>query len=373
MKVLLIGNSPSAFSAAQMLHDLGASLCWFLPSSWRDGLSSKMIEFVETIQIDHKIKHQKVLRVSKRFLDRDEMSAGARMKDLFRVVYALDPREMLASFEETNPTVYASLSSEMKNSLVSEMEAFEDGDFVIFAPHDDEFPNLAGPGGSPAIGELKLKDKILYGQKALKKDVLPSDQEVLIVGSGRLALEKLLTLESWILESMGNRVFIASTEEMPFAKIMTENINLREKFFRFDEIVQAPFRKKVEEFFEKTKKWNELEDYEKVKVSRPEEPIPQIVYFSGHNVTSIEKMLESERLYATLEMPAFREAKIQKENGVIDLKTIGCDQVFVFTGHRPELKKYFPEQEVGYFQNRSESELKAELDEFIKKYFRLEP
>jgi hypothetical protein len=74
-----------------------------------------------------------------------------------------------------------------------------------------------------------------------------------------------------------------------------------------------------------------------------------LVFFSGHNVTAVDELIDRRRMFLTLEKPDFREGKIHPENNQLDLKTIGVDHVI--NGHAQKDLKLIQldSDEKGYF------------------------
>ena len=84
------------------------------------------------------------------------------------------------------------------------------------------------------------------------------------------------------------------------------------------------------------------------------EPIPRLVFFSGHNATAVDQLIDKRRLFLTLEKPDFREGLKQPENNQLDLKTIGVDRILVMNKlQRPKIETHLSQNEIGYFECES--------------------
>jgi len=95
--------------------------------------------------------------------------------------------------------------------------------------------------------------------------------------------------------------------------------------------LEIEFQQEIEVFTKKLRDWQELDDFVQVKIPRPSEPIPRLNFFSGHNVTAIDELIDRKRMFLTLEKPEFRNGKKHPENNNVELKTVGVDQILI--GH----------------------------------------
>jgi len=99
----------------------------------------------------------------------------------------------------------------------------------------------------------------------------------------------------------------------------------------------------------KLREWQSLDDFVQVKIPRPVEPIPRLVFFMGHNASAIDQLIDNKRIFLTLETSDFRTSKMQPENNELDLKTIGVDCVLVSNGFRAN-EVNLDDEEIGYFK-----------------------
>lgn len=374
MKLAILGSSPIALEAALRFHFHGASLTLFPgneePVSWdpspdmyTDHLGKRTLietgvptvkttsfegwkEFYQQPLLNFLRQHQAVkehavVSVTKRFLNKEEEIPGkSRFYDLFRVIYELNPQEFIEEQKLSNPDLYQKLSEEFMGSLQSTIEMYEDFDVVI----DCRFPmvtkSMAVNGR--ALGEKRVDPKkVIYGLECLKERPLASDRDVALIGSGNLAAEVLLKLEEWIKDPRMN-LFVISTDADPFAG--------NEKVAHVLRAMEKDFLADVEKFETKLREWQELDDFVQAKIPRPAEPIPRLNFFSGHNVSAVDELIDRKRLFLTLEHPDFREGRKHPANNLLELKTIGVDRIFVALD--PVKKNITPDLRIlerGYF------------------------
>lgn len=399
MKLAIFGSSPIALEAALRFNAHEASLTWFngdemlspmfesSPTAWSDVTSElgwetlkqsggsafdkenfswekwfkhyylPLAEYLKTVQ---EVKPHKVLSVTKRFLaSEEEIKGSTRFLDLFRVIYQLNPEEFINQQKESNPETYERLSEEFVQSLQSSLEMYEDFDLVIDLRDPLKASSLAVSGR--ALGEGRVsKDKIYYGIDALKKAGhyvgSPDVRELCLVGSGDVATEILLKLESW-LKDIRSRLFIVSAEADPFqAFLKGAKSATRERVESLFNFMNEQFQSEINEFHQKLREWQELDDFIQAKMPRPAEPIPRLVFFSGHNVTAVDQLIDKRRLFVTIEKPEFREGIKQPENNHLDLKTIGVDEVLVANSLVKEnVREFLRSQEIGYYDWRPQS------------------
>lgn len=395
MKIALLGNSSFALEAALWLDNLGASLTWFRldeiqhesalkNNSWDDWTTSlgaerlasntdltflkspfnfdqwkknyelPLIEILKTTQV---IRPYKVLSITKRYLaPGEEVSGKSRLIDLFRLIYEINPEDFILEQRKNNPETYERLTQEFVDSLQKTVEMFEDFDIVIDLRYPSyESASLARTGR--ALGENRVsKDKVHKGLKAIERvrHLNENTRELALLGSDYLSAEVLISLEGWLSDER-NRLFIISTEELPFEKVLSEgNSLIKNKLGEVLYKIEQRFEKDVNKFQSDLREWQELDDFIQAKKTKPTEPIPQVNYFSGHNLTAIDELIDRKRLFLTLEKPDFREGKKHPENNGIELKTIGVDEVL--STH-----------------SEKERNIETKLDSFEKGYFSLVP
>lgn len=393
MKLAILGSSPIALEAALRFHEHEAAVTWFdsgscffeglFTSASLDPLSltsetglrilksleknydPKSFSFEEwrthyfeplrnMLASTQAVKSHRPVSVTKRFLAPEEQGEKSRFSDLFRIIYTVDPKAFIESQKETDPEMYKKLSEEHVGSLKSSIEMFEDFDLVIDLREGFESTSLSPTGR--ALGEKRANpEKVISGIATLSeaqnwvKD--ESKREVALIGSDALAAEVLIKFKDWLSDPR-NRMFLITTEEEPFSKFLKstnpESKNILEKVLSE---VEDRLQKDFDDFHEKLREWQELDDFVKVKKPRPAEPIPQLNFFSGHNLTAIDELIDKNRLFVTLEKPEFRNGKKHPENNLVDLKTLGVDGILGTLNLRaPEIKIGLAQDEVGYFE-----------------------
>lgn len=389
MKIAILGRSPIALEAAITFHSHGASLTWFLGNeesslfttpefltndfvsdlgqnllkeigvvyspevfSWSDWLNFYEAPLVEYLRRNQEVKSDEVVSITKRFLaPRETILGRSRFLDLFRIIYKVNPKDFIEEQKETNPETYERLSEEFIHSLSSSIEMYQDYDLVLDLRNDFMKASIAISGR--ALGESRPSDKVHHGIEAIKfaQGLVPSPEirEMFLVGSNSISAEIIISLELW-LKDPRSRLFLATTEEEPFFEFLKESASssgdkLRSIFKWMDE----EFEREVFTFTQKLREWQELDDFVQVKIPRPVEPIPRLVYFSGHNVTAIDELIDRKRMFVTLEKPEFRMGKKHPENNHLDLKTIGVDQVLVSYTKKDQSILGVDPNEVGLF------------------------
>lgn len=390
MKLALIGRSPIALEAALRFHLHGASLTWFIdeddvtlfssssPSphtftsdigkgvlteigatyspkefSWKEWSEQYERPLLNYLRAHQEIRSDDVISITKRFLGpREEIPGRSRFLDLFRVIFRVNPRDFIEEQKDTNPETYKRLTEEFINSLATSIEMYQDYDLVLDFSSDLKKASASVSGR--ALGEGRASEKVHFALEALRKaqslEPEQESREVALIGSGALSAEILLALEDWLKEERSN-LFIVTTEEEPFKAFL--EIAEPESGRRLRSILErmeAEFKSEVNGFIEKLRSWQELDDFVQAKIPRPAEPIPRLNFFSGHNVTAIDELIDKRRLFLTLEKPEFREGKLHPENNGLDLKTIGVDQIFVGHGKKAKERRTLDPDEKGFFE-----------------------
>lgn len=389
MKVAILGHNPIGLELALYFDQIGASVVWMGANSdlnrydsfcrsgydlswltgplgearlgsiktfenFEDYFKSYFRPLAEYLRDAQDLKLVEVESVNKRFLrSEEEIQGRSRFLDLFRIRYSVDPKEFVETQKNANPEVYERLTTEMLHSLQTRVEMYEDVDLVINAL-ERRTPRSLGTNGA-ALGESRIKtEKLVYGDEALASiELLKKDnemREVVIVGSGEQAALGLIDLHPWLKEFPSARLFIVSAEADPFEGLRTSSPKLYEKVRTVLDNQEAEYKEESNEFLAKLREWQELEDYIKVKKPRPAEPIPRLVFFSGHSVTAVDQLIDKRRLFLTLEKPEFRDGLKQPDNNVIELKTIGVDKILVLGGsEKKNIHSSLRHDEMGYF------------------------
>jgi hypothetical protein len=385
MKLAILGSGPLALEAALEFHHHGAAVTWFnapeiepesfferdysdcvgpyaktflkdIPKNltWMNFKEHVYTPLENLLKTQQEVKSHVVSSITKRYLAPGEQIEGkTRFLDLFRVMYQINPERFINEQKENNPETYERLSSEFVQSLQSTIEMYEDFDLVMDLRRKTQPTSLALTG--KALGEARVsKDKVHYGFDSLAKSktYFKNDQvrELALIGSGALAGEILVQLSDW-LKDPHTRLFIVSAEAKPFDIYLSTAEEASAKALKslFD-FMEAEFEKEVNDFHQKLREWQELDDFVQAKKPKPTEPIPRLVFFSGHNASAIDQLIDKNRIFLTLEKPQFRQGLKQPDNNILELKTIGVDEVLVASPlKKPEITLYLDQHEVGYF------------------------
>jgi hypothetical protein len=369
MKLAILGHSPLALEAAIRFHLHGAALTWYIDPddftlfdsslfptdsftsdlglsllkeinvnysptifNWSDWTQNYEKPLIDYLRVHQEVRNDEVISISKRFLAPEEVIPGrTRFLDLFRIIYRVNPREFIEEQQEVNPETYKKLTEEFITSLTSTIEMYQDYDLVLDLRSDLSKASAAASG--KALGESRLTDKVTYSLEALAKSkkIVPSAhlRDIAIIGSDSLAAEMLLSLGAWIHDQRSN-LFIVTTEEEPFKDFLSKaNAATAEKLMKLINAIEEEFQQEIEVFTKKLRDWQELDDFVQVKIPRPSEPIPRLNFFSGHNVTAMDELIDRKRMFLTLEKPEFRHGKKHPENNNVELKTLGVDQILI--------------------------------------------
>lgn len=393
MKLAILGSTPIALEAAVRFHAHGAALTWFKGTdedvyplftsatfapldftsetglallqsidkkyspkvfSWNEWQEFYAAPLEQYLRSEQKVRNQQVVSITKRYLAPQESIAGkTRFHDLFRVIFLVNPKEFIEQQKEADPEKYQKLTSEFVGSLQSTIEMFEDFDMVLDCRLPLERGSLAISGR--ALGEGRVSsDKLISGLMVLKHPELIKDsaevREIALIGSEALAAEVLLKLGDWITDPR-SRIFLITTESQPFAAFEAKaHPETKKAFLHFMQGVEERLEKDFNQFHQKLREWQELDDFVQVKMPKPVEPIPQLNFFSGHNATAIDELIDRKRLFLTLEKPDFREGLKHPENNRVELKTLGVDMVLVANPmKRQNIAQHLGPKEPGYF------------------------
>lgn len=393
MKLAIIGSNALALEASLRFHIHGAAVTWFIHDSQigrsifeesQDTeylVSSNGLDILKTLNLtyvaekkfnyekwkneyflplvsflsqEQRVKFHQVSSITKRYLAAKETPHGkSRFFDLFRITYEVNPQEFIKEQEEQNPETFERLSQELVLSLQTHLEMYEDFDLVLDLRESDWIKSLSITGH--ALGEKKVsREHLSYGHEALdlvKNSSLISEmRELVLIGSSPLAAEILMTLSPWLKDER-NRLFIIAHEAWPFAQFMEEaQEQLKNQLKDVVTYFESEFEKETTSFHHKLREWQQLDDFVQAKIPRPVEPIPRLVFFSGHNATAVDQLIDKKRLFLTLEKPDFREGLKQPENNLLDLKTIGVDRVLVALDfERKPLEINLSPDEKGFF------------------------
>ena len=331
MKMAIIGSGPLAILTASHFDKMGADVVLFQRSPL-GGNVRFLLEHFPTFKLKHEntemtvteffektivptvialeefklTKQGDVLRVHKRFLHPEEkVPAKSRMHDLFRVIYSLNPQENILKQLEESPEMFKQLGEDVINSLHRPVESFEDFDIVIEATGLGQGPAPMGAGKSYALNETNLHDSsvIFYEKDIFTKLNLENKKSIILVGEGVSLKLALLKFKSWLMEKPGRELHWV-TYQPTNIPCGVEWLDLEVE--NFLKAIAEKFETSKIEFEKKMHEWRDLEDYVKVKIPKPLEPTPLLIVHEGFDVTSVDRLLDREGVFATIESPDFR-------------------------------------------------------------------
>lgn len=351
MKLAIIGSGPLAIFCAQHFDQLGAEVVLFQKGplggnirfllkhfpdmeihfhgerkSLKQFWEKDLIPAIEYIEERHLTKAGEVLRVHKRFLHNDERIYGkSRLHDLFRVIFSVNPKEAILKQLEENPEMFNQLGDQVVNSLHMPVESFEDFDLVIDARGMGRSPMPMGAANASALNEKNLKGSAaLFYQKAIFDCPLEEKKSLVLVGNTDMAALALLKCREWLFERHDHSLCWVTHNEITksfHSDWLTSEVN------KLLQDVKVQFENEKGVFETKIRQWRDLEDYIKVKVPKPIEPESKLKIYQGYDVTSVDRLLDREGVFATIESPDFRDYAQMN-----DLKTLPADAIFIGNG-----------------------------------------
>ncbi len=398
MKMAVIGSGPLAILTASHFDQMGAEVTLFQRSPLGGNLRF-LLDYFPDFQINYKksittiseffeseivpavnelekyglTKSGDVQRVHKRFLHPDESIEGrTRMHDLFRVVYSMNPKETILKQLEENPELFQQLGEEVINSLHKPVESFLDFDIVIEATGLGKTAAPMGAGKSLALNENNLRESSLlyYGKDIFSRLTLEDKKVIVIAGSGVPLKLSLLKLKDWLLKNPSHELHWVTHQK---AETSCGIAWLDGAVDEFQKEITNRFEKSKEVFETKVREWRDLEDYIKVKIPKPVEPVPQLVVHEGYDVTSVDRLLDRAGVFATIESPGFRS--FVRTAG--DMQTLSADAICIANGVMDETLggASLNEDEPGYYVmqstdiNTAMEEIKS-IEERILNYFK---
>lgn len=349
MKIAIIGSGPAALLAASHFDRLGAEVIVFQRSFLGGNLrflnkyfpefkitfkkqefkaahflEKELFPIMEHLEAQQLTMHGDVLRVHKRFLKKSEMIQGhTRLHDLFRVIYSLNPQETILKQVEENPEMFKQLGQEVIESLHKPVENFLDCDIVIDATGLGRSPRPMGAGESLALNENNLQGtSALYYQKDIfTKLSLEDKKAIILIGYDRSAKLALIYFEDWLLSSRAHKLSWVCSEKLK----LTPGNWLDDGVIRILTALEKSFETAKMSYEAELFKWRDLDDFVKVKIPKPSEPESSLALYEGYDVTSVDRLLDRENVFATIESPDFREYAKEKS----DLKTLAADCICI--------------------------------------------
>ncbi|MBC7712434.1 MAG: hypothetical protein H7177_03795 [Rhizobacter sp.] len=397
MKMAIVGSGPLAILTAAHFDQIGAEVVLFQRSPLGGNVrflmeefpdlkiqykndSVTITEFFENVIVPTVVELEKfeltkkgdVLRVHKRFLHKEETVPGrTRMFDLFRVIYSQNPQDAILKQLEENPDFFKQLGEDVINSLHKPVESFEDFDIVIEARGMGRTPMPIGAGGSLALNENNLRESTLlyYEKDIFTKLDLENKKSIVITGEGATLKLALLKFKDWLLKTPGHEIHWVTYKPV---NVPCGNAWLDSEVAKLLTEVEVKFDKAKLEFEKKMREWRDLEDYIKVKIPKPVEPTPLLIIHQGYDVTSVDRLLDREGVFATIEAPVFREFNTNET----DMMTLAADALCIARGVSTEtLGSGLTSDEPGFYTLQSTdidsalSEIK-QIEEKILNYFK---
>ena len=397
MKLAVVGSGPLALMCAKHFYELGAHVVLFQRSplggntrfllsdfpnmkidwnnsevSIKDFWETEMVPLITKVESSGLTKAGDILRVHKRFLHKSEsIENRSRLHDLFRVIYSVNPKDSILAQVAENQEIFNQLGEDVLKSLHQPVESFEDFDLVIEASGLGRTPSFMGSAYAPALNELNLKNNapIFYEKEIFTKFSFEEKKHIIIIGNSESSILALIKSQKWLyLHKENSLTWITHS---PVGKTFSNswiNKELHKMLLGAEEL----FENEKIHFEEKMREWRDLEDYVKVKVAKPIEPEAKIKIYQGYNVTSVDKLLDREQVFVTVESPDFRSHATAAK----DLKTLAGDAILVCNGIEAEssIAKGMSEDEPGYFRLEASSILEglgkiAMIEKKILTYF----
>lgn len=299
-------------------------------------LNQYFFPLIQKMNLSSYTQKAQVKRVHKRFLQIDQEIPGTtRLRDLFRLVYVSEVKIDEANQEYYNDLV-TKLGAEVVNSLKESIEHYEDFDLILDCTGPYAKPLLAGPSGTFAIGEERLKNspQLVYGlpQALTKIKNLKDEGEIALYGTTVESAMALVQLEDWVFTA-GNHLRLLSIETNPFENLAkSKNSFEKEIGEKAKNVLKRnadAFASDIKIFENKVEEWKNLDDYIRAKIPKPAEPMKRIEAIIGGVVTALDKLIDQEKIFLTIEFPEFLT-----NNATTDLITLGQDLVLILNGHQ---------------------------------------
>lgn len=333
MKIAVIGQDPLAHQVAKRVEEEGGHAMIFRPQELSNVKSQGAFK-----------------RLFKTFLTTsDALASHQRMKDLFRVIYQRDFGQEIDEQLQTGPELFKQITPQMLEELKQGCEFAEDFDAVI-----DTRP-LAfgeclglGPGGVVALNEPELTQHRALIKEPFWENVLQSIQEKRTLLFLLNDFQQVDWVEDYLNEYLlkWQKVYLVSREQT------------WSKLKKLEQKVEDLYQEDLKHYQQKQTQWEELETFEKAKISRPLPPERKLEIFYGHEVMSIDHINGRPELFLTIERPEFR--------GHENLKTLAADWIVPLNGQKYLQDIFLSQSEVGYYRFRERSQsVDAQLDLII--------
>lgn len=379
MKIAVIGNSLEAYLSALHFFEVGADVRLFTTSKFSQivkklpddfKLPQVKYEFFKSLneissvekflEVAHGellqnnlLKNADVLRVHKKCLKPFELpqNGQSRLADLFRVVYRLNVSNDFIESQKENSEILEKLGKDVIESLKNSIESYEDFDVIINASgfYSASFP--MGASHSHALNEKEVsKDQAIFYGFNWPLDFcnqIKNANKVTLVGDGLSNFRLLKNIANHFTNIKNLEVNIISSSQVPFSEVISELTNTNsegiENLNNLINLNQDEFDSDIEKFNNEILAWKDLADYERVKVPKPAEPKSRLTIYNGAVVSSVDKLLDREGIFLTIEgneLLGTREI----------VKTLSTDLIFVSNGENfvDDFEKYLSISEEEY-------------------------
>lgn len=355
MKLAILGSDRAALDAYQYFTELGVQVRLFGEFSSGNELAD----------ISH--KNVKIARVHKRFIPPShKIENRSRMADTFRVVFNVNATTEIERQKLENPEIFEKLGKDVLESLKNSIESFEDFDFVCYS-NELSLPNPMGAAFVWALNEKTLNndERITYHcEHQSSLNAIREARNLCLVGSGVENLRLLNELSEVYLDDLTKTIQLVTSEAVPFGDIDLKHKELLDGFRSLLAKDREQFNTEVADFEKKIMEWRSLEPHIKAKTPSPAEPKPRLMIYNSAVVSSVDKLLDREGLFVTIEGSELL-------GGADQLKTLSCDRICVDQGVHLDVEKTkgLDQNEEGFYSlmDMSLDEIKEDMLKYFSK------
>lgn len=379
MKIAIIGSGLIGTSAAKHFYDLGAEIKLFSSSDKLGGLlniENNLLRvndiILQKIRSDEKtlrdsglVKKGRVLRLHKRFLPPcSKALASSRFADLFRVVYQIDAKEQIEQNRDENEELFKNLDDTIIESLKTSIEAYEDFDVVLDCTGSFSHPLPMGAGGALALNEKVIMDdeRVAYGKDVLSKvKSIDGQRNIVFIGTGEFNLLALNEFRKKFFSDKRINLHFVCTDSVPFENVSPKFADAFRGVHEFIEESNKEYQDEIDIFNKKILEWKELENHIRLKTPKPTEPRMRLSIYNGAVVSSVDKLLDREGLFVTIEGSELL-GSFEK------LMTLSCDTILVDNGQRSSenFDAVIDDNEVGFFKLKTLDDIQIVESELMK-------
>jgi len=281
VKIAVLGNDESSIVLAKKFKEIDAHVILFTTAE----MTSDELE----------IRQCEVNQISKLNLIPNEVVLNrSRLCDLFRVTFEMNTAQNLELQKKDNPSVFENLSQSMISTLKGKIEMAEDFDLVIDLTCSE---NISPLGKANAFA---LNERIYSTHKNFisEKKLAELDGDCFVYGWGNPLAKTIIDLSKKDLSS--TKLFYPKGENRNgFLNSVSKCFlpDLTKIFSELDKLLE----KNKEEHEKELRKWNGLEDYERVKYPKPVLKSLPFEEYSNMGVVSIDRLEEHDKFFITYE------------------------------------------------------------------------